>query len=145
MSRAALFMCAVSLSFALAGCAALFSSKSTAVQMNSNPAGADVFINGNRVGSTPMSLDLSNKESHSITFRMAGRSDVTCLLNRKVGVGWVVLDVLGGLVPIVIDAATGSWYQLEKNACNATFGSPAPTVDLQQLTDEQRMTYGGIF
>lgn len=103
-------------------CGALFNSKTSPVQMNSNPVGAEVWVDGNRVGTTPMSLDLSIKDSHTVTFRMDGRDEITCIVNRKVGVGWVVLDVLGGLVPIVIDAATGSWYELDKTACNADLG-----------------------
>lgn len=101
------------------GCAALFNNKQTNVQMNSNPVGAEVLVNGNRVGTTPMSVQLSNKDNHTVTFRMAGRNDVSCILNRKVEAGWIILDVLSGLIPIVIDAATGSWYGLD-DACNAT-------------------------
>ncbi|GAA5522894.1 hypothetical protein Asal01_02862 [Fodinibius salicampi] len=30
------------------------------------------------------------------------------------------LDVLGGLVPVVVDAATGAWYNLDQESINAT-------------------------
>jgi hypothetical protein len=36
-----------------------------------------------------------------------------------VGAGWVVLDVLAGLVGIIVDAATGAWYELDQDAVNA--------------------------
>jgi hypothetical protein len=29
----------------------------------------------------------------------------------KVGVKWIVLDILGGFVPVIVDAATGNWYE----------------------------------
>ena len=35
-----------------------------------------------------------------------------------VGASWVILDVLGGLVPIIIDAATGKWNSLDRETCN---------------------------
>ena len=40
-------------------------------------------------------------------------------INSKVGAGWVILDVLGGLIPIVVDAATGSWKKLDQDAVDA--------------------------
>ena len=123
-------------------CGTLFNSKTSPVQMNSNPVGAEVLVNGNRMGTTPMSIDLSIKSEHTVVFRMAGRDEVTCIINRKVGAGWVILDVLGGLVPVIIDAATGSWYELDKNTCNATFGGG---IDLETLSPELRGSYGGIF
>lgn len=126
----------------VAGCAALFNGKTTAVQMNSNPTGAEVLVNGNRVGTTPLSMDLSNKDTHTVTFRVPGRPEVTCVINRKVGVGWVILDVLGGLIPVVIDAATGSWYELDKNVCNATLGGE---LDLAQLDPALQASYAGTY
>ena len=113
--------------------------------MNSNPNGAEVFVNGNRVGTTPMSIDLSKSQSQQVVFRLSGRGDVTCILNRKVGAGWVVLDVLAGLVPVIIDAGTGSWYSFDKNACNATFGGADLSVDLNTLTAAQRDAYAGQY
>ncbi len=29
------------------------------------------------------------------------------------GAGWIILDILGGLVPIIVDVATGGWYELD--------------------------------
>lgn len=126
----------------LGGCAALFNSKTSSIQMNSNPVGASVIVDGNRVGTTPMSIDLSNKAEHTVVFRMDGRDDVTCMINRKVGAGWVVLDVLGGLVPVIIDAATGSWYELDKNTCNGNLGGE---IDLETLNPEISEAYGGVY
>jgi len=126
-----------------AGCAALFNGKTTPVQMNSNPVGAEVLVDGTRVGTTPMSVDLSNDQTHTVTFRIVGLSPVTCVLNRKVGVGWVVLDVLGGLIPVIIDAATGSWYELDKNVCNGTLGGA--DLDITSLDPALQASYAGVY
>jgi len=37
-----------------------------------------------------------------------------------------VLDVLGGLVPIIVDAATNSWYKLDQSNFNAVLASQQP-------------------
>ena len=35
----------------------------------------------------------------------------------SVGVGWVVLDVLAGFVPLVVDLATDNWRRVDEFAC----------------------------
>jgi len=36
-----------------------------------------------------------------------------------VGAGWVILDILGGLIPVIVDAATGDWHYLDQTNVNA--------------------------
>ena len=111
--------------FALAGsaCATLFASKNTMAPMSSDPPGAEVFVDGHRVGQTPMTLELSHKSEHVITFRKAGYKEATCTIGRSVGAGWIVLDVIGGLIPVIIDAATGSWYGSNPKLCSVNLPS----------------------
>ncbi len=123
----------------IAGCGALFNGEASPITMNSNPIGAQVLVDGDPVGTTPVTVDISVKEEHRVTFRMAGYDDVTCILNRKVGAGWIILDILAGVVPIIIDAATGSWYELSENACNVTL----PRADQAALPQQMRDRYAG--
>jgi hypothetical protein len=104
----------------LPGCATLFASKRETVSFRTVPPGAEILINGNPVGTTPYQQDLQKKKEYIVTFRLAGHREVTCEIGKKVGAGWVVLDVLGGLVPIVIDAITGDWHSLDKKSCDVT-------------------------
>jgi len=108
------------------GCGTLFNAKRKTVTFASEPAGADILVNGNRVGSTPYQMELEQGKPYTITFRKAGHHDVTCMIGNSVGAGWVILDILGGLVPIIIDAVTGDWNSLDKNACTATLPVQAP-------------------
>jgi hypothetical protein len=71
-------------------------------------------------------MELEQGKPYTITFRKAGHHDVTCMIGNSVGAGWVILDILGGLVPIIIDAVTGDWNSLDKNACTATLPVQAP-------------------
>ena len=101
-----------------AGCATLFNESTKTVAMGSNPNEAEIWVGGVRMGVTPMSLDLDNHVTHTVVFRKEGFSDVACNLIAKVGARWVVLDVLGGLLPVIVDAATGAWRGLDQGACN---------------------------
>ncbi|MBN9165918.1 MAG: hypothetical protein J0I07_33525 [Myxococcales bacterium] len=41
-------------------------------------------------------------------------------VKRFVGAGWILLDIaMGGLIAIVIDAATGNWYEFEDTSMAA--------------------------
>lgn len=100
------------------GCAALFNSSTKDVSLNSDPSGATVLVDGNRRGTTPTTLELDNNSSHTVTFQMDGHENMSCEIGTSVGAGWVILDVLGGVLPVVIDAATGKWKSLEKGSCN---------------------------
>jgi len=106
------------LSFIFMSCAALFNSGGGRVAFSSNPSGAEVMVDGQSLGRTPVTLELDRKTTHQITIKKDGK-ERTYVLNKKIGAGWIVLDVLGGLVPIIIDAATGSWYSLSPKDVNA--------------------------
>ncbi len=67
------------------GCATLFKQKSRTVNFDSAPQGAVVYINGNRMGKTPMPLNLSNKQAVTVTFKKEGYEDKTYIINTKTG------------------------------------------------------------
>ena len=108
---------------AVAGCATLFNSGTKSIPMSSNPSAAEVWINEINRGATPITLELMNHESHTVVFRKEGYQDVVCELTASVGAGWVVLDLLGGLLPIIIDAATGEWKGIKQDTCNVNLPS----------------------
>ena len=120
------------------GCGALFNSKVKTISMTSTPTQAEVWIDGTMRGVTPLSLPLDNQESHSVVFRKEGHQDVVCELSSDVGAGWIVLDILGGLLPIIVDAATGDWSGIGEDACNVGLPEdPAdPESDVAKLATE---------
>lgn len=103
----------------LSGCATLFKGTSETVSLGSEPP-AEVYINGTYRGDTPVKLDLKSDKEYDIEFRKEGFESKTVHISNSVGAGWIVLDVLGGLVPVIVDAATGAWYQLDQKMVNAT-------------------------
>jgi hypothetical protein len=96
-------------------CGALFNSGPQPVTFTSNPPGAAVWVDNVPRGQTPVILSLPKNENHSILFKMDGYQEFGATINKKVSAGYVVLDILGGLFPVIIDAATGSWYKLDAN------------------------------
>ena len=103
----------------ISGCATLLAPSTHPLAISSEPHGAEVYVNGFKMGKTPIELDLKADKSYTIEYRKEGYEFVTRIVNTKVGAGWVILDVVMGLVPVIVDAATGSWYKLDQDAVNA--------------------------
>jgi hypothetical protein len=53
-------------------------------------------------------------------FKKEGFKEKTILVSNKVGVGWVILDILVWIVPMVIDAVTGAWYEFDVDNVSVT-------------------------
>ncbi len=101
-----------------AGCGTLFNSAGGEVNFSSNPPGADVIVDGLTLGQTPVMLDLEKKTTHQVIIK-DDNAERTFLINHKVGAGWVILDILGGVLPVIVDAVTGDWYNLSPKTVHA--------------------------
>lgn len=100
-------------------CATLFKGTSEEVRFGSDPQRAEVWVNGERMGETPLTLKLESKKTYTIEFRKEGYRTETRRITNRIGAGWIILDVLAGLVPVIIDAATGAWYSLDQKNVDA--------------------------
>jgi hypothetical protein len=103
----------------VSSCATLLAPKTHPLAIKSEPKGADVYVNGVKMGVTPLELNLKADKSYTIEFRKDGYETTASIVNTKVGAGWVVLDVITGLVPVIIDAATGAWNKLDQETVDA--------------------------
>jgi len=117
--HSSVFVLLLLVSFIFTSCATLFKGSTDDVSFSSDPTGAKVYVNGSLLGTTPFQLELKSKNSYTIEFKKDGFETKTVVLNNSVGGGWIVLDILGGLFPVIIDAATGNWYSLDQEHVNA--------------------------
>ena len=105
--------------FMLSNCATIFKGEYRNVRINSEPDGAKVYINGDYHGETPLRLELRPNQSYTVEFRRDGYKTEVRQIQNKIGWGWVVLDVITGVVPVLIDALTGAWYDFDQRYVNA--------------------------
>lgn len=103
----------------IGGCALIFQGTSQSVSFDAGPGAAEVWVNGAKAGVTPCRLELKRNQEYSIEFKKEGYESKTYRITNGVGAGWVVLDILTGLVPVIIDAATGAWYGFDQDNLNA--------------------------
>ncbi len=115
ISAGKILACLAVLALLVAGCATIFKGSKEQVYMNSDPAGAKVLVNGALMGTTPVMINLQSNKTYNIEFRMDGYETKNYTLTNHLGAGWVILDVLFGLVPVIVDAVTGAWYSLDQD------------------------------
>jgi len=112
--------------FLISNCATLFKGTTQEVSFNSDPQRAEVWVNGAKMGETPVALKLECKKTYTIEFKKEGFETRTYTINNHVGAGWIILDVLAGLVGVIVDAATGAWYSLDQKNVNAILKKQQP-------------------
>ena len=111
------------------GCATMIKAKTETVSLQSNPGDADVYIDGAPRGRTPLMLELQPNKEYTVVFKKPGYADQAQVLTSSVAGKWVLLDVAGGLIPVIVDAATGSWKEFDNKLVN---------VNLPSLRDRDR-------
>ncbi|EPX64447.1 putative lipoprotein [Cystobacter fuscus DSM 2262] len=133
---------AVSLSV---GCATLLAEKTNSIPIQSSPTHADVYIDGIKRGRTPLTLQLDPRRSYTLVFKKEGLEDKVFDLRNQVGVGWVILDVLLGVFPVIVDTGTGAWHSLEPSSVKVAMlppGEDAPAGDALPGVPQQGVEQG---
>jgi hypothetical protein len=106
-------------------CATIFKGSSEEVRFDSRPAGAEIWIDGVKLGTAPAVFKLESKKTYTIEFRLDGKTKAVRLTNHMAA-GYLILDVLCGLVPVIVDAATGDWFKLDTNNVIVDIQWPMP-------------------
>jgi len=109
---------------AIVGCASIFSSGPTDLTFTSDPEGAEVLINNEPLGTTPVLLKLHAEKKYVITYRKDGCEDATVQLNTHVQAGYVVLDFFAPF-GLIVDLITGEWKEFNED-------TPFVTMDCEQ-------------
>lgn len=105
----------------LSSCALVFKGNNPAnIPVNSTPVGAEITINGQSYGTTPTTIQLEDGENYNLIFKLDDETR-TYTLKSEVGTLWLVLDILSGGVPLIVDAATGEWLELPEDEVFVSF------------------------
>ena len=148
----------------LGGCALLYNPATRSVPVTSLPTGAEVWIDGELVGTTPYTADINSRIAHHIEVKYGGKTTawflepewttegelgvvgdtvlllfggtagaaVFALSQASDGAFWShpenptgkmvgVALIVGGLTPVIVDAATGSFKAVPPRTLEAKF------------------------
>ncbi len=98
--------------FLLTNCATIINGSRQSVSISSTPSNATVVIDGMEMGNTPYAADLARKEEHVVQINLPGYLPYEVRLTKKVDAIIAGNIILGGLIGLIVDAATGSMYKL---------------------------------
>jgi hypothetical protein len=107
-------------------CATIFKGSNEEVRFDSRPVGAEIWIDGTKLGTAPAVFKLESKKTYTIEFKLDGKTKAVRLTNHMAA-GYLILDILAGLVPVIIDAATGAWQKFDTNNVIVDIQWPIPT------------------
>jgi hypothetical protein len=128
LNRTTLFALPI-VAIGLAGCATIIQGTTQQIGVSSQPSGAVVKVNNQPMGQTPIVLNLKRRDSHTVTIELDGYQPYNQALTRSLS-GWVAGNIIfGGLIGLVVDAATGGMYKLSPEQI-------APTLGMRQATLE---------
>ena len=125
------------------GCATLIQGDTQDVIIDSDPQGAEITINGQRQGISPRVIQLARGKAHLLELRKDGYRPHSTILSGTVEAGWVILDVLCGLIPVIVDVATADWKDFGSRAF-AVLHPETSSDSLSFRAAEARPTPGDI-
>lgn len=116
---------------ALTGCASIIHGTTQQVAISSSPTGAQVSVNNQDLGTTPIVADLKRKETHIVRVTLAGYEPYEVGLTRSVS-GWVWGNIVfGGIIGLAVDAITGGLYKLSPEQLEAELARSGSSVVLE--------------
>jgi len=140
---------------ATTGCATLTGSSTEMLSVVSNPAGAEVRVNGMPTGRTPTQVEVDKKRTPTIEVLMPGYAPATCPVRMRPGTGYVVADTALCIFLFPVGCisfldGSGAWNELENGVCSvnlqppmmpATIVYPQPAVYPPQYPAPQQPQY----
>jgi hypothetical protein len=118
----------------LGGCATVHHGTSQTIPIVSNPAGASVFIDGVRVGVTPLFASVSRKQNHLVTVGGDSLPSLSTPLEHHVSL-WTFGNWALAILPAAVDFANGAAYTFSVDTVSAVFpGAAQPgSIMLQHI------------
>ena len=117
-------------SLSLSSCATIVNGSNQNIMIDSEPQGAEIIIREKLRGATPMELTFKrDTKDYVVTLRKDGYKDVDVELRRTFN-GWFIGNIIfGGVIGMVIDAATGAMWVQDPGAIKVNL---VPEADVNQ-------------
>jgi hypothetical protein len=130
---------------ALAGCATVTRGTTNQMQIVSQPTGATARTSLGHQCTTPCTLQVSRKDEFAVTFTMPGFEEQTVSVKTQLAgagaAGFAGNVILGGVIGMGVDAATGSTLEHVPNPVSVVMtpvAKPAATRPTRQVRPSPR-------
>jgi hypothetical protein len=113
-------------------CATILRGTRDQVGISSQPSGAEVIVDNEFYGKTPVTAELKRKDKHIVTIKLEGYQPFEMTLTRKAS-GFVFGNLVfgpGAVIGLAVDALTGGMYNLKPDQVQAELKSGASNASL---------------
>ena len=101
----------------MSSCATIFTGTKSAIQFNSKPSGATVYMDGMEIGTTPMTYQVKKSADAMFSFEKDGYQKRTVALQKSFNA--VAIINLGCFLCWIVDIATGAMKKFDQGGVNA--------------------------
>ena len=122
MNKGIQYWLLITLLCAFTSCGALFKGSTQSVGIKSFQQGSTIEVDGQTYVS-PALIELPRNQNYVVTISKEGYETQQLRINKKISGGIVILDILGGILPLIVDAVTGTWYNLSPKEINVNLVS----------------------
>lgn len=127
-AKKSILLTGLGISMLLTSCATLMQGTYQSVGIASHPSNANIWVDRNFVGVTPLIVDMSRKDNHIVRIELDGFHSYEAVFTRKLS-GWVFGNIVfGGVIGLAIDAISGGIYMLTPDQIQAELQSNSITV-----------------
>ena len=104
---------------ALNGCATIMHGTTQDIDVKTDPAGADLLVDGQQHYKSPAVIPMKRKDDHTVEISHEGYKSETVDIKGTISAAVIGDFIAGGAIGYGIDAATGAQRRLEPESVNA--------------------------
>ena len=108
--------------FCVSGCGAILKGTTQTISIKSAPEGSTIEVNGQEFTS-PALIELPRNRNYIVTISKEGYETHQSQIHKTISGGILIIDILLGLMPVIVDAAMGTWYNLSPGEIMVTLKS----------------------
>lgn len=123
---------------ALSSCATIMDGDSQTVTFNSNPTGVEIFLDGKRLGATPLTVQIKRERNKMFVAKKEGYDEQQMVLSTQLNSWFWGNFITGGVLGSTTDYSSGAAYEYSPNNYYVTL-TPQKASESQRNQIEKKM------
>lgn len=99
----------------LSSCASILQWSKQAVTIATEPPTGKIYVDDEYLGTGYICRKFKRSKSHSVVIKHDEYVTRYMTIENHLQPGWLIADLLFGVIPIVVDAGTGAWHAFDKD------------------------------
>ena len=110
-----IFSLSITIILFFSSCATILQGSKQNISITSDPPTAKIYVDEEYLGTGHADAKLKRNQSHTIMSKQDDYITRYITVDNHLQAGWLIADILFGILPLGIDAGTGSFNAFDKN------------------------------